>query len=97
MSGPFLINRLIWLSLSIIILVATYFGFSFSTKKAKVKNEKNIKEAKIPQDNKHIEITPKPANVTLFKTLWFLTKFETKSIIKNPAFVIIVVIGLINL
>ena len=97
LSGQFLINRLIWVSISIIILLAAYFRFSFSTKKVKAKKEKKIKAAEISQDADNIDINSKFIPISLIKTLWFLTKFEFKSIIKNPAFIIIVIFGLLNL
>ena len=37
LTGQFLINRLLWLSISFLILLASYFKFSFSTKKERVK------------------------------------------------------------
>jgi len=97
LSGPFLINRLIWISISVIILVASYFRFSFSTKKVKVKKENKTKIVEILQDTENVDVNSKIVRVSLFKTLWFLTKFEIKSIIKSPVFIIIVIIGLLNL
>jgi len=97
LAGPFLINCLIWLAISVVILLAAYFRFSFNTKNVRAKKEKKTKATEIIQNVANIDINPKFANVFSFKTLWFLTKFETKSIIKNPTFIIIVVIGLANL
>lgn len=36
-------------------------------------------------------------NTFSFFKLWYLIKFETKAILKNPTFIIIVIIGLLNL
>jgi ABC-2 type transport system permease protein len=96
LTSVFLLNRLIWVSISLAILIVTYFKFSFSIKNVKVKKEKKKKTKGITQNVANIDFKPTLANRFSFKTLWFLTKFETKSIIKNPVFIIIVVIGLLN-
>jgi len=97
LAGPLLINRLLWLAISFIILFASYFKFSFNTKKekvAKIKKEKK-EEARIIHTEKLHQ--PSLANRFSFAALWYLIKVETKAIIKNPTFIIIVLIGLMNL
>jgi ABC-2 type transport system permease protein len=97
LSGAFLYNRLIWVGFSLLLLVAAYFKFSFSAKNEKVKKEKK----KIADDTLvHISasnFTATSANSFSFSALWYLIRFETRSIIRNPTFIIIVSIGLINL
>ena len=97
LSGAFLYNRLIWLGISTVILVAAYFRFSFSTRNKKAKNAKATKKevAAVAISDKVFAATT--ANQFSFASLWYLIRFETKAIIKNPTFIIIVVIGLINL
>ena len=95
--GAFLLNRIFWLGASIAILVGAYFKFSFNTKNVKAKKEKKQKTVVQPIINSTTQYTPQTANQYSLKTLWFLIRFETKSIIKNPTFIIIVMIGLINL
>lgn len=97
LEGAFLANRILWLGIAFIILFASYFKFSFNAKKEKVKKEKTgeVTEIKSVLSGKNYE--PSVANVFSFTALWYLIKFETKAVIKNPTFVIIVVIGLIQL
>ncbi|WP_264524442.1 ABC transporter permease/M1 family aminopeptidase [Flavobacterium sp. N502536] len=97
LHGDLLTNRLIWIGISLVILVAVYFKFSFNAKKEKSKETKKSKvvEAPILVSNRVFETTK--ANVFSISTFWSLVKFETKSIIKNPTFIIIVAIGMINL
>ena len=95
--GALLINRLIWLATSLLILIAAYFKFSFSAKNEKAKKEKIIKEEFETKNISTNNFTANTANKFSFSALWFLIKFETKAIIKNPTFIIIVVIGLMNL
>ena len=96
-TGPLLVNRLLWLGVSFLILFVSYFKFSFSSKKVKAKKEKKQATEKpvLPAASKIF--LPNLANRFSLKLLWFLVKSETKAIIKNPTFIIIVLIGLINL
>ncbi len=95
LSGAFLVNRIIWICLSLLILIVSYFKFSFTVNDKKSKKEKK-KEA-LPIINTAANYLPSSANLFSCKSLLYLIKFETKAIIKNPTFIIIVVIGLINL
>lgn len=96
LDGPLLINRLLWLALILSILFLVYSRFSFNAKKEKPKKLK--KEVQTPPPAiSDVVYLPAKANIFSFRTLFSLTKFETKSIIKNPTFIIIVAIGIINL
>ena len=96
LMGPLLWNRLLWMGISFVILLSCYFRFSFSlrTKKAK-KNKEEQKEAALVVST--TEYQPSAANRFSARGLWYLVRFETKAIIKNPTFIIIVTIGLLNL
>lgn len=96
LSGAFLYNRLIWVGLSLAGLFALYFRFSFNTRNEKKKSES--KKSKIGSPIRNIQfLNPVPEYKTNLGTLVSLTWFETKAIIKNPTFIIIVLLGLINL
>lgn len=97
LAGPLLINRIIWLCISLVILMAGYFKFSFNTKKEKAKKEKPLKQAELPVQVSLKTYQPTKAGVFSWSTFLYLLKHETKAIIKNPTFIIIVAIGLINL
>lgn len=102
LEGQFLINRLIWIGLSVVILFAMYTQFSFSTKKEKVKKRK-IKEVEANGE----ELTVLGLEIKRFENskakgfswaaFWHMIKFETKAIVKNQVFIILVLIGLINM
>jgi ABC-2 type transport system permease protein len=99
LTGPLLFNRLIWLGISFVILFVSYFRFSFNARKekpAKVKKQKQVKEEIRPLGTNKIYLATE-ANRFSFAALWYLVRVETKAIIKNPTFIIIVLIGLINL
>jgi len=97
LAGALLFNRILWVGIGLAILVFTYFRFSFTSRKEKVK--------KIKEEAKEETNIVSVANVYeasessgfSFKMLWYLIRFETRAIIKNPTFIIIVVLGLLNL
>jgi ABC-2 type transport system permease protein len=97
LHGDLLTNRLIWIGISLVILVAVYYKFSFNTKKEKAKKTKNTKVVETPIVVSNTVFEPTKANIFSINTFWNLVKFETKSIIKNPTFIIIISIGMINL
>jgi ABC-2 type transport system permease protein len=97
LAGAFLVNRLIWIGFSILILVAAYFKFSFSAKNEKVKKEKKAAKEEINLPIVGANFSAINASAFSFSSLWYLIRFETKAIIKNPTFIIIVIIGLLNL
>jgi len=92
-----LYNRLLWLGISLLVLFMIYARFSFNTKKEKVKKTKIAKNNIAPELLIESHFTPTKANAFSLVTFWKLVKFETKAVIKNPTFIIIVAIGLINL
>ena len=97
LHGDVLINRLIWLGISFLFLMVIYFKFSFNTKNEKVKKDKKLKKTATPNIVIISNFVPTKANVFSISTFWNLVKFETKAIVKNPTFIIIVSIGLILL
>lgn len=99
LSGQFLINRLIWVGLSIVLLLFMYSKFSFNTKKEKVKKQKAIPvEEETLMDLTQVRSFDIPQKTGFsFATFWHMVIFETKAIVKNQTFIIIVLIGLINL
>lgn len=96
LEGPLLLNRVLWIVLIIMFLFLVYAKFSFNTKKEKVKKLKKNNPKPAPAIS-NIHYIPAKANVFSFGILLNLIKFETKSIIRNPTFIIIVSIGIINL
>jgi ABC-2 type transport system permease protein len=97
LAGAFLINRLVWIGFSFVILVGAYFKFSFSAKNEKEKKEKKTDKEEVILPTSSAIFSATQANKFSFSALWFLIRFETKAIIKNPTFIIIVILGLLNL
>ena len=99
LGGELLMNRLLWIGISIIIVVVVYFRFSFTAKNEKAKKEIISKNSN-PSFVKPIATTvfePKSHGNFSWNSFWSLIQFETKTIIKNPVFVILLIGGLTNL
>ena len=95
--GAFLFNRLIWIGLGSLILVGGYFKFSFTTKSQKAKKEKKEEPEQPVQTTSSPNFSMLNAGKFSFSGLWYLIRFETRAVIRNPTFIIIVLIGMINL
>ena len=97
LTGGLLLNRLIWIGFSLCMLIVLYFRFSFNTKKEKKKKTNESKEKQTIAVINQTIFVPKASNQFNASTFWNLIVFETKAIIKNPTFIIIVILGFINL
>ncbi|MCC5928909.1 MAG: hypothetical protein JJU28_06660 [Cyclobacteriaceae bacterium] len=101
LEGQFLINRLVWTGLAIILLMAMYTRFSFTSKdrrgkKKRILNEtESVELSQLDLDVKRFE-NNHPKNFS-WSGFWHMIVFETKTITKNQVFIILVLIGLINL
>ncbi|RZJ69506.1 M1 family aminopeptidase [Flavobacterium sp.] len=95
LEGDLLWNRLLWVSLAIVMLFAIYWKFSFDikTRKTKIKKDKDVK---IPMLSNAV-FTPKSAGVFTFRSWLHLIRFETKAVIKNPVYITVMAIGFIIL
>ncbi len=98
LSSWLLFNRVIWIGFSVLVLFFTFLRFSFSTKKEtnKIKKKKTIKEAtlSVSKPNSHPVSAPVYSS---WKSQVHSILFETKTIFRNPTFIIITAIGIINL
>lgn len=102
LSGIFLINRLVWIAVSFVLMLAGYRYFSFS---AAPRSLFRRKKSRSIADNektefKKIEIAaPALAFGTrnLLKNLWSLSLNECKTILRNTYFRIIMLFGLVFL
>ncbi|WP_276133714.1 ABC transporter permease/M1 family aminopeptidase [Polluticoccus soli] len=95
LQGAFLWNRVIWMSISAVLLFVMYFRFSFNTRKEKAAKQKISKQETFIATQKSYQ--PAMAGSFSLSALLYLVRFEVKSIIKHPTFIIIAAIGAINL
>lgn len=99
LKGDLLINRLVWVGGAAVFLLLLYTRFSFQQKNEKVNKEKQpVKDL-----TETSTLMEKPAfaiesgNKFSFVVFGRLVLFELKAIIKNQTFLIILIIGIINL
>ncbi len=92
--GDLLLNRIVWLGITLLLLFFIYSRFSFNTKNEKVKKAQKVKNETSPITTFKENLKPTKANVFSLLVFWNLVKFETKAVIKNPTFIILVAIGL---
>ena len=101
-EGVIIYNRLIWLGISSAILAFLYFFFSFSQTALTIgKSKKNDRVTK----NNFGGITRIELPVVKFdysfwqnlKTSWSLSRFDFRFIVKNWAFIVIAIVGLLLL
>lgn len=100
-EGLLLMNRLIWMGMGVLVLIFTYFRFSFSEKssvsKKRKKNEENIEVSPLRSWVPLVTVKPKFNAGLTFQQIRSQVKLETISILKNTAFIVIIIFGAINL
>lgn len=93
-EGAFLINRLIWASVGISVLVFIYKMFDFT----KAKNAARAKDKESKTVSRIYDAIPAPVWVNAPLASWYKQWiFELKSIVKNNSFIILTSIGVINM
>lgn len=96
LAGALLFNRALWTGIGLAALFAAFFRFSFAARKEKTKKARPQKAAGITgTDLKKIH-QPGQAGGFSLSMLWHLIRFETAAIVKSPVFIIITVLGLLN-
>ncbi len=97
-SGFLLINRLIWVSLGLIVLVSSYFSFSFIAKNKRVKKKQKSDSSTLP-----ILTTEKPLTNILHGTKTNISQFFSffkinfYSILRSTTFKILFIISILML
>lgn len=98
LEGDFLLNRLLWLGISSILLLLIYARFSFHQRTQTAKKAPKVKARSAPAPTTTGRIYDRPsAAPSRLATFGHLIRFETTAIIKNPTFIIITLLGIINL
>ncbi len=95
--GAFLFNRVLWSAVAFVLLLFSYFRFSFNSKSEKVKKIREEKQDILPRILPEKVFENRSEKGFSLGSFWYLVRFETKAIIKNPTFIIITTLGLLNL
>lgn len=95
-EGIILYNRLLWLSISALIIALTHY-FIDIRKTAKVKKEKASKQSSQDFNKDIVALTPTASNASQWSRFKTRTLFEIKQVIKSPAFIILGILTLFNM
>jgi len=100
-GGPMLINRLLWLGIAILLFIMSYFNFSFSEKRLKKLKKEGLKSPELASQFKVLSKLPSVSQIHNVKSqmiqLFSQFKSEFFGIIKNPAFLVLVILTAFNL
>ena len=99
LEGDLLMNRLVWMGVAVLILVGIYALFSTTKRRTRARKQKTVPDATIATSayEPFRPFAEAPAYQFQWSTLLGLVGYELKALVKNRPFIIIVVIGLINL
>jgi len=95
LSGKFMVNRLFWLGISIVIFLFTLFRFSFKSFLVPRKVKKNKEDQQEFTGNPIAEIAQSFTKKSERENLWSLSKIELLSIIKESVFLVLIAIGIL--
>lgn len=95
LSGKFMLNRLLWLGIAILIFLTTLFKFTFkgflTSSKKKSTKEQRGEFIGSPVTNLVQSFTKKSER----ENLWSLSKIEFLSIVKESVFLVLIAIGIL--
>lgn len=92
-TGVILSNRLLWLSIAALGLLGIYGRFSFSIRQSQRTSRSKTVASKKPD---HVQ-PASPSSTSRITRLLYDIRHETKSVLRNQTFLIILVVGSINL
>ncbi len=92
--GNFLLNRVIWFSLGILFFLITYFKFDYKKFLLSGKKSKQL-DTDIYRPSLVTSVQQIFNKKTAKQNLWSLSKIEFLSIVKDPIFSILLIIGII--
>lgn len=100
-EGLLLMNRLIWMSVGVLVMVFTYYRFSFSEKAGSSKKAAKV-DATLPLASSRTweplrSVQPTFSTGISIRQLLSQIRLETISILKNTAFLVIMLFGAVNL
>lgn len=98
LEGDLLLNRLLWVGVGVVILGVTFLYFDTTQRRRRTSRsaaaapEPDMEPTAVPDRAFETPVRPRPL-VALYR----LVRFEVVALVKNRPFIILVVIGLINL
>lgn len=97
LEGAFLMNRLIWIGVALVILAVSFWRFDFAAVARKSGKKKKVEqEAAMPQGVQLPRVTQSFGGFASLQTFAAAVKLEAKTVLKSIPFFIIVLLGVMN-
>ena len=101
LDGPFLMNRLLWIGVALVILAISFWRFNFAaaSRKAKKKKIEEKEAAAVPWTRPTFampRVTQTFGGASSFRTFVAAVQLEAKTVLKSIPFFIIVLLGVMN-
>lgn len=103
LDGVLLLNRLIWIAVGLAFLVLAHYSYRFTSNegvKAKRRKDRTAGEGKPASESVLLTDRAMPSGrfdaATARAQLWERTKFEIRQVVKSPAFIVLLVLGIVN-
>jgi ABC-2 type transport system permease protein len=101
LTGQLLVNRLVWMGLAIILVIFNYSRFRMGEPISRKKNIKSVdspeSEVAKPTFDTIRNFQPAQGKGLGLVAWWHMLRFELASIVRNQTFIILVIIGILNL
>ncbi len=95
-EGLLLHNRLLWVGIALVLFALAYVLFRFEAKGKKARKRRKLKKADVAPPAVHVPVTPRHDRTTRWRQLGALTRFDMAYVFKSPAFVVLLVLGVLN-
>lgn len=99
LAGTMLLNRVIWISIALLIFVFASWRFSFETRNASAKRKKSIEDATSPTESVATGLGewPKvPSQPNWIEQWASCVKFDAIAVMRSPAFIIVLIAAVLN-
>jgi hypothetical protein len=101
LEGVLLWNRLVWCGLALLILIGTYYSFSFNVVRNSLFKQKNKAEVLVKKIKPELVKIPSVSQFSGFSTnlsqLWTQAKFYFKMVIREVPFIAIAFVGVVQI
>ncbi|HEX6904903.1 MAG TPA: M1 family aminopeptidase [Thermoanaerobaculia bacterium] len=100
LTGSLLYNRLLWIGIAVLCLVAAYAAYRFADQGMSKRERKRLKLAQSPSEEAGRAAAapslpaPEHGARSLRALLWMRTRFEARQVVLSPAFVVVLAWGL---
>jgi ABC-2 type transport system permease protein len=96
LSGAFLMNRVLWITVALVILAISFWRFDFAAASRKTKKKIEEKEQALPMASALPRVTQTFGGAASLAKFAAAVRLEAKTVLKSIPFFIIVLLGVMN-